>query len=91
MTEGEYELYEKQGTIVINTPEGIAHYQLVAVKAALRLEVQLGMKGKVNPLPVAKKILESYGKVPARTKRQVLAQIEDLYAHLIGGDDEQDE
>ena len=83
MTEGE--------TVVINTPEGIAHYQLVAVKAALRLEVQLGMKGKVNPMPVAKQILEAHGKVPARTKRQVLAQIEDLVEHLIGGDDEQDE
>jgi len=83
MTEGE--------TVVINTPEGIAHYQLAAVKAALRLEVQLGMKGKVNPMPVAKQILEAHGKVPAGTKRQVLAQIEDLVEHLIGGDDEQDE
>jgi len=61
---------------IIDTPEGIALYRLLAVTSALRIEVGTGMKMSrgVSPLKIAQ---QEYG-VTSRTKKGALAELEAL-------------
>jgi len=65
--------------IVIDTPEGIEHFRLAALIAALRIEVKTGMVGRMPTLPVAR----SYG-VQARTKKKALEELEGIYMVTYG-------
>tara|TARA_B100000029_G_scaffold455373_1_gene482573 strand:+ start:7699 stop:7929 length:231 start_codon:yes stop_codon:yes gene_type:complete len=67
-------------TLVIDTPEGIEMYRMLAVKSALGLEVRTGMKMSrgVNVFQQGKAILESYGIKPKGTKQGVFEQLENL-------------
>jgi hypothetical protein len=70
-------VYE-DGTVVIDTPEGIEMYRRLAVRSALRLEV-LGLRGRGKVFQLAKEIVASYGIKPKSTKTMVLEQLEELY------------
>lgn len=63
-------------TTVIDTPEGIDRFRLVALRGALRIEVRTGMKAHrgVNVLKVA----EEYLGYRPRTKAAALEAIEAL-------------
>ena len=66
--------------IVIDTPEGIAHYRMAAIISALRFEVKTGMQmSRLSALAAAR----SYG-ITARTKKAALAQLEALYEETYG-------
>jgi hypothetical protein len=68
--------------IIINTPEGIEHYRVAALIAALRIEVKTGMKMTrgISPLAVAKR---DYG-CPKGTKKGALAWMESYYEATYG-------
>ena len=70
-------VYE-DGTVVIDTPEGIEMYRRLAVRSALRLEV-IGLRGRGQVLGLAKAIVASYGVKPKNTKAGVVEQLEELY------------
>jgi hypothetical protein len=66
--------------LVIDTPEGIAHYRMAAIISALRFEVRTGMKmSRISALQAAR----SYG-IMARTKKAALAELECLYEETYG-------
>lgn len=67
--------------IVIDTPEGIEHYRICAIISALRIEVKTGLQMTRFS---AIKASRTYG-TTGRTKKQVLAEMEDLYEALYGG------
>jgi anion-transporting ArsA/GET3 family ATPase len=67
-------------TIVIDTPQAIAHFRMAALVTALRTEVRTGMKmSRVSALQVARQ----YG-ITARTKKAALAELEALYEKTYG-------
>jgi len=68
--------------VVIDTPEGIFHYRLCATIAALKIEVNTGMKMSrgVNVLKFAR---ETYG-ITAKTKAKGLEQLLDYYLRRYG-------
>ena len=71
-------VYE-DGTIVIDTPEGIEMARRLTVRSALRIEVKTGLKNRAPIFRLAKDIVASYGVDPKGTKKGVLAQLEELY------------
>ena len=70
-------VYE-DGTVVIDTPEGLEMWRRLSVRSALRLEV-LGLQGRGQVFRLAKEIVASYGAKPKNTKALVLEQLEELY------------
>ena len=64
-------------TIIIDTPDGIAHMRFVTVISALNIEVKTGMKMSrgVSALKIAQ---ADYG-CKARTKAGALAEMLELY------------
>lgn len=67
-------------TVLIDTPEGIAHYQMCACIARLRIEVQTGMTSRASTLKAVKAI---YG-CPKQTKKGALAWMEQMYEQTYG-------
>ena len=67
-------------TVMIDTPEGIAHYQMCACIGRLRIEVRTGMTCRVSTLKAVKAI---YG-CPKQTKKGALEWMEDLYEQAYG-------
>jgi hypothetical protein len=67
-------------SIVIDTPEGIAHYQMASCIARLRLEVESGMGFRVSTLKAVKAL---YG-CPKQTKKGALEWLEALYEKTYG-------
>ena len=66
--------------LVIDTPEGIAHYRMAAIISALRFEVRAGMQmSRLSALKGAR----SYG-ITARTKKAALVELEVLYEETYG-------
>ena len=64
--------------VVIDTPEGIAAYRLLALRSALKLEVNTGMKrcGGISVMQLAATACGS----AKRTKKGVLADLEAFLA-----------
>lgn len=63
--------------IVLDTPEGIAFYQLCALRGALKLEV-LGMRSSRGSAgAVARRVLNT----KERSKRVLLGMVEDEISH----------
>jgi uncharacterized protein YutE (UPF0331/DUF86 family) len=61
------------------TGEDIYRYRWLAVKYALKLEVEHGiMMSRGSALPTAKRIVSQFGLKPKRTKVDVLEQLTDL-------------
>jgi len=61
------------------TGKDVHRFRWIAVKHALKLEVDTGMMVRSRSvLPVAKQIVEEFGLKPERTKVKVLAQLTDL-------------
>lgn len=57
----------------ISTPEGIEAYRLLTIRAALRIEVQTGMKAtRANVLQAAQRVIEERNMAPVRTRKQAL-------------------
>jgi hypothetical protein len=66
---------------IIDTPEGLAHFRLCQVIAALRIETKTGLKHSQGS--ILKLAQQRYG-ATARTKRGALAQLETLYFETYG-------
>ena len=65
------------------TGDDIDRYRWLAVKYALKLEVEHGiMMSRGSALPTAKQIVEEFGLKPDRTKVGVLQQLTELLKHL---------
>ena len=56
----------------ITTPEGIEAFRMLAIRAALRLEVRTGLKSRHNCLWAAQRVLKERGITPVRTRKQAL-------------------
>ena len=69
----------------ITTPEGIEAYRLLAIRAALRMEVRSGLKSKHNSLWAAQRVLEERGLPPVRTRRQALKAMDAICDELEPG------
>ena len=69
----------------ITTPEGIEAYRLLAIRAALRMEVRSGLKSKHNSLRAAQRVLEERGLPPVRTRKQALKAMDALCDELEPG------
>ena len=67
---------------VINTPEGITHFQMGRIIAALKIEVKTGMKGRGSTINYCRDV---YG-TTKRTKKGVLAEMLTLYKDTYGRD-----
>jgi hypothetical protein len=67
-------------SIIIDTPEGIAHYRFACAISALRFEVKTGMQ--MSRVPIMR-VARALG-ATARTKKAALAQLEDLYEETYG-------
>jgi len=67
-------------TVLIDTPEGIAHHQLCTCIARLRIEVNTGLSSRVSTLKAVKAI---YG-CPKQTKKGALAWLEAFYEKTYG-------
>lgn len=70
-----------QDMTIIHTEEGIFHYQLCATIAALKIEVNTGMK--VNRGSILKFAQQRYG-ITAKTKAKALEQMLDYYLRRYG-------
>jgi len=68
--------------IVIDTPDGIAHFQMARLIAALRIEVRTGMKMS-RGISVLQVVQQQYG-VKARTKVKALDEMLALYSATYG-------
>ena len=65
------------------TGDDIDRYRWLAVKHALKLEVEHGiMMSRGSALPAAKGIVEGFGVKPDRTKVGVLQQLTELLKHV---------
>ena len=87
-------LYRSIGSgMVIDTPEGIELYRIVATQKALKLEVEHGLKLSRNrsAFAVAKDILARYGMIPegesVGTKKKALRLITELIELLTAEED----
>lgn len=60
-------------TIIIDTPEGIAFFQLLAVEGVLKLDVNHGMKSRVNGRLWVNARFGTDFKASAKGKREALA------------------
>jgi len=69
----------------ITTPEGIEAYRMLAIRAALRLEVSTGLKSKHNVLRAAQRVLEERGIAPVRTRKQALKAMDAICDELEPG------
>ena len=73
-------------TFVIDTPEGIAMYRLLACQKALKLEVEHGIRfgrGR-NPLHTARSILGEN----VKTKKQALAMLTEIIDEIMPQEEE---
>lgn len=67
--------------LVIDTPDGIAHFQMARLIAALSIEVNTGMKmGRGSVMKAAK---QQFG-LKKNTKAGVLAELKALYKSTYG-------
>lgn len=57
---------------VINTPDGIAYFQLLSIRGRLKIEVETGLRSSVSSLAAAKRL---YG-IHKNTKKGALAELE---------------
>lgn len=57
---------------VINTPDGIAYFQLLSIRGRLKIEVETGLGSRVSSLKAAKQL---YG-IRKNTKKGALAELE---------------
>ena len=69
----------------ITTPEGIEAYRMLAIRAALRLEVRTGLKSRHNCLRAAQRVLEERGITPVRTRKQALKAMDAICDELEPG------
>jgi hypothetical protein len=69
------------GIVVIDTPAGMEHFRLCQHIAALRIEVNTGMKHSRGSVMNSAKQL--YG-IQKQTKKGVLAELEKLYKATYG-------
>lgn len=69
----------------ITTPEGIDAYRMLAIRAALRLEVRTGLKSRHNSLRVAQQVLEERGIAAVRTRKQALKAMDAICDELTPG------
>lgn len=67
--------------IIIDTPEGIAHWQMARMIAAIKLEVTTGMKATRGS--VLRAVESQYG-IKARTKKKALEEMKKLYRETYG-------
>ncbi|MCH9846147.1 MAG: hypothetical protein K0U53_01390, partial [Betaproteobacteria bacterium] len=72
---------KRKEMIVIDTPEGIDHYRMCQVIAALKLEASTGMKHSRGS--ILKLAQQQYGCVK-RTKKGALAEMLALYEETYG-------
>jgi hypothetical protein len=64
-------------TILLDTPEQIAAFRLLAIRRALKLEVTTGLRSRLNAaVRAARAVLEEKGKNAPRTKKALLAALE---------------
>jgi hypothetical protein len=72
---------------MIDTPDGIAYYQLCVHCARLRIEVRTGMTSRVNTLQSAQ---QKYGQfIPGdlpKTRKKMLAELEILQERVLAGE-----
>lgn len=63
-----------QGAIVIDTKAGIERYRLLAIRSALRIEVETGMKMSrgAKPADAARQELIAHGKSAPKNKEALL-------------------
>jgi len=69
----------------ITTPEGIQAYRMLAIRAALRMEVMTGLKSRHNSLHAAQRVLEERGITPVRTRKQALKAMDAICDELEPG------
>jgi len=68
------------GTMIFNTPERIAVYQLASLIAALKIEARTGVK--VTKTPLLKYARHHYS-ITARTKASAIPQLEAIYLDVL--------
>ena len=66
---------------IIDTPDGIAHFQMARCLAALKIEVETGMK--MSRGSILKAVQQQFG-IKAKTKVKALAEMRELYATTFG-------
>lgn len=71
---------ETHGDVMMNTPEGIAFFQLLSMRGRLKIEIRTGMKASHGVSTLA--ACQRMGLTNKRTKRGALADLEAIIAQI---------